>query len=62
MIITFRDMDRWLTDNVIILTHMSVVDPRNDVRVSHVSRDMRPLACLINTDTITVNADTITVA
>ena len=50
MQITFHDMDRWLTDNVTVITHMMSVDPNDDIRVGHTSRDMRPLACAIDSD------------
>lgn len=46
----YTAMNRWLVDNVIVITHMLSGDPNDDIRVGHTSRDMRPLACTIDSD------------
>ena len=53
MNITFKDADRWLTDNVIVLTHMAI-NAKDDIHVAHESRDMRPLTCSIDTKVINI--------
>ena len=47
MTINFAAQDKWLTDNVIIITHMLSAKPGHDIRVAHNIRDMRPLSCVL---------------